>query len=106
MSILGVVVRTHPANVGEIEQALRLLPGVDLAERADAADGRLVLVIEDSATTTAAATLGAIATWPEVLNTALVYEYSGPDSPAPDDVEGFRDWRRSLAPDQGSDPRS
>ena len=59
---------------------------------------RLMAVIEDTEATTAAATLGAIATWPEVLNVSLVYEYSGPDSPAPDDVEGFRDWRRSLAP--------
>ena len=81
MSILGVVVRTHPANVGEIEQALRLLPGVDLAERADAADGRLVLVIEDSAERAAAAVMAEIALWPKVLNTSLVYEYSGPDAP-------------------------
>lgn len=99
MSILGVIVRSHPDVVGQIELRLRDLPGVDVAETAAAADGRLVLVIEDSATTSAAATLGAIALWPEVLNTSLVYEYSGPESPAPDDVEAYTDWRRSLVPD-------
>lgn len=106
MSILGVIVRTHPAVVAGIEQRLRGLPGVDVADTAAAPDGRLVLVIEDSAEATAAATLGAIATWSEVLNTSLVYEYSGPDSPAPDDVEGFRDWRRSLVPDPDAKTRS
>jgi hypothetical protein len=62
---------------------------VDVADPAAAPDGRVVIVIEDSAGSTAAATLGAIALWPEVLNTSLVYEYSGPDSPPPDDVEGL-----------------
>lgn len=97
MSILGVIVRAHPAQASAVEQRLRGLPGVDVADLAGLADGRLVIVIEDTADTTAAAALGAIALWPEVLNTSLVYEYSGPDSPAPDDVEGFRDWRRSLS---------
>ncbi len=106
MTILGVIVRSHPEVVARTEQRLRALPGVDVADNAAAPDGRLVLVIEDSAESTAAATLGGIATWPEVLNTSLVYEYSGPDSPAPDDVEGFRDWRRSLAPDHGPKSRS
>lgn len=99
MSILGVIVRSHPDDVGAIELRLRTLPGVDVAETAAAADGRLVVVIEDSATTSAAATLGAVALWPEVLNTSLVYEYSGPDSPAPDDVDAYTDWRRSLVPE-------
>lgn len=106
MTILGVIVRTLPSALAGVDQRLRSLPGVELADSSAAPDGRLVLVIEDSATTTAAATLGAIATWPDVLNTALVYEYSGPDSPAPDDVEGFRDWRRSLVPDPAVKPGS
>jgi nitrate reductase NapAB chaperone NapD len=96
MSILGVIVRSQPAALPGIEQRLRALPGVDVADTRAAPDGRLVLVIEDSAEASAAATLGAIATWPEVLNTSLVYEYSGPDSPAPDAVESYRDWRQGL----------
>lgn len=96
MSILGVIVRSHPHAAAGIEARLRALPGVDVADLAGAADGRLVIVIEDCADSSAAAALGAIALWPEVLNTSLVYEYSGPDSPAPDSVEGYRDWRRGL----------
>ena len=96
MSILGVIVRSRPEAVASIEARLRACPGVDVADLAAAADGRLVIVIEDHAASSAAATLGAIALWPEVLNTSLVYEYSGPDSPAPDDVADYRDWRRDL----------
>ena len=103
MAILGVIVRGRPESTAGLAERLAALPGLELAEAAAAADGRLVVVIEDTETTTAAATLGAIATWPEVLNVSLVYEYSGPDSPAPNDVEGFRDWRRSLVP---TTPRS
>ena len=99
MSILGVIVRSFPDALVGIEARLRELPGVDLAEHAAVADGRLVIVIEDSTHSHAAATLGTIAAWPEVLNTSLVYEYSGPDSPPPGDVEGFHDWRRSLIPE-------
>lgn len=101
MTILGVIVRSHPHAVAGIEARLRRLPGVDVADLAAAADGRLVIVIEDAADSSAAATLGAIALWPEVLNTSLVYEYSGPDSPAPEGVEGYLDWRRSLVPEKG-----
>ena len=64
MSILGVIVLALPAAVAGVEQRLRSLPGVDLADSSAAPDGRRVLVIEDSAPTTAAATLGAIAPWP------------------------------------------
>lgn len=99
MSILGVIVRSKPADLAALDQRLRALPGVEVADRAGAPDGRLVVVIEDSTGSTAAATLGAVALWPEVLNTALVYEYSGPESPAADAVDGYRDWRRSLADD-------
>ena len=100
MSILGVIVRTRPDGLPALEQRLRALPGVDVADRADAADGRVVVVIEDTADGPAAATMGAIALWPEVMNTSLVWEYSGPESPAPDAVAGYADWRQSLAPDR------
>ena len=99
MTILGVIVRTHPRDAVEVDARLRQLPGVDVATTAQAQDGRIVVVIEDSADSSAAATLGDIATWKPVLNTSLVYEYSGPDSPAPDDVQSYRDWRRGLSED-------
>lgn len=100
MSILGVIVRTRPDGLPALEQRLRALPGVEVADRADAADGRVVVVIEDTADGPAAATMGAIARWPEVMNTSLVWEYSGPESPAPEAVAGYADWRQSLAPER------
>lgn len=110
MSILGVVVRTHPASVSMITARLGALPGVDVA--LNPGDGRIVIVIEDlspgdqaaDAPPSAAATLGAIAVWPEVLGTSLVYEYSGPDAPAPEGTDGidYRAWRDGLTPTTAS----
>lgn len=98
MSILGLIVRTRPEDLDSVEQALRALPGTDVAERSGPADGRLVVIVEDSAERAAAAVMAEIALWPRVLNTSLVYEYSGPDAPAPGDgVQGYADWRSSLA---------
>lgn len=100
MSILGAVVRLRPQHLGVVAGRLGAMPGVDLA--LNPGDGRLVLVIEDAqadgTTHAAAATLAAIALWPEVLNTSLVYEYSGPDAGGaePAGVGDYRDWRGSL----------
>lgn len=103
MSILGVVVRARVADLAALCDRIRALPGTDLA--LNPGDGRLVLVIEDVAAQgggqelSAAATMATIAQWPEVLNTSLVYEYSGSDAPAPagsNDID-YRSWRDSLA---------
>ena len=96
MSILGAVVRTRPAQLPDVLARLQRMPGVDVA--LNPGDGRLVLVIEDAAIAhavqEAANTLEQIAQWREVLNTSLVYEYSGPDVPATTTgVSGYRDWR-------------
>lgn len=97
MSILGVIVRTRPGDLAAVGQALRAMPGVELADTARA-DGRLIAVIEDHADAAAAATMARITLLPQVLNTSLVYEYSGPDSPAPAaDGADFQAWRRSAA---------
>ena len=96
MSILGAVVRARPSDVGVVVARLATLPGVDVA--INPGDGRLVLVLEDAEVDGtlqgAGATLAAIAAFPEVLNTSLVYEYSG-DEPA-DAVTDYRAWRGSL----------
>lgn len=95
MPILGAIVRTHPETTSAVRARLAARSGVDIA--ADPGDGRLILVIED-AEASAAATLGEISTWGEVLNTSLVYEYSGPDAPgAGGEVEAYTDWRDGLA---------
>ncbi|MBP6899318.1 MAG: chaperone NapD [Burkholderiaceae bacterium] len=97
MSILGVIVRVRPEHLPATEQALRELPGTDLALPVGAADGRLVVVIEDTEQRAAASLMAEIALWPQVLNTSLVYEYSGPDVPgAPEAVTQYTDWRASL----------
>jgi len=104
MSILGVIVRSRVADVDAIERALRARPGVDVAQTA-VADGRLVVVIEDTPDCAAAAAMAQIAQMPKVLNTSLVYEYSGPDAPAPAaDRSDYQAWRRSLT--DLSDPQA
>ena len=102
MSILGTVVRTRPEDTARIAERVGRLPGADLA--LDPGDGRLVVLLEDAlgpdaSERTAAATMAEIAAWPEVLNLSLVYEYSGPDAPAPAGSDGidYQAWRTSLA---------
>lgn len=98
MSILGVVLRARPQHRELLARRLAGLEGVEVA--AEPGDGRWVLVIEDrpGAELSAAATLGQLATWTEVLGTSLVYEYSGPDAPAPGDgPTDYRAWRESLS---------
>lgn len=98
MSILGTVVRIRPADVDEVIAELVNWPGLDIA--LNSGDGRLVIILEDAAHTTAAQSMAAIALLPKVLNTSLVYEYSGPDvipadAPASADVN-FQSWRANL----------
>jgi len=94
MSILGIIVRTRPENAAALRRTLAALPGLDIAV---AEGGRFVVVVEDSADGSAAATMAQIAWHPDVLNTSLVYEYSGPDAPAAADAGGYQAWRRDLA---------
>lgn len=100
MSILGAVVRIRPEHLDAVLPRASALPGADVA--LNPGDGRLVMVLEDAEVDgvvhSAAATLAAIALWPEVLNTSLVYEYSGPDAPPAGSgtVEDYRAWRGSL----------
>lgn len=98
MSILGVAVRTRAADAPDVARRIAALPGADVA--LDPGDGRLVLVIEDAEVdgtlVGAASTLAAIALWPQVLQAHLVYEYSGPESPAAGGGGDYRAWRASL----------
>ncbi len=99
MSILGVVVRVRPGHLDEVVRELSAAPGLDLA--LNPGDGRLVVVIEDTHDTPAAQTMASIALLPQVLNTSLVYEYSGPDvahanSPTHPDTR-YQSWRTSMS---------
>lgn len=97
MSILGVVVRARAEAVADVAQRLAGRPGVEVA--LNPGDGRLVVVMEDvdgaDGDQSAARTLADVATWPGVLGTSLVWEYSGPDAPAPEgsQMADFRAWR-------------
>ena len=95
MSILGVIVRARPEDRAAVSASLSALPGVDVA--VDPGDGRFVLVMECTPGQPAAAALAAIAQWPQVLNTSLVYEYTEPgdgdDALGP---AGYSAWRSSL----------
>ncbi|MBH9579258.1 chaperone NapD [Inhella proteolytica] len=103
MSILGVVLRVPAQAVAEVQAQVLALPGVDVTH--NPGDGRLVLVIEDVAERSAAATLGEIAQMPQVWSSTLVYEYSGPDAPAPEAHQsGQLDWRRNLSDLDGVRP--
>jgi periplasmic nitrate reductase NapD len=101
MSILGLVVRMRPEVLPQVLQRASAQPGVDVA--LNPGDGRLVMVIEDTLVNgqwqAASTAMADIATWPEVMNTSLVFEYSGPDAPGAETaaVHDFRSWRDSLA---------
>lgn len=99
MSILGTVVRVRPEHLAEVVAELSQQAGMDIA--LNPGDGRLVVIIENTATTTAAQAMAAMALMPHVLNTSLVYEYSGPDleedSPPLQEVQQFQSWRASLS---------
>lgn len=98
MSILGTVVRVRPEHLDEVVSQLSAVPGLDIA--LNPGDGRLVVVLEDSAQATAAQTMAAMALLPQVINTSLVYEYSGSDA-MPQETDAARDvdfhsWRSTL----------
>lgn len=96
-----MVVRTNQANAQVV--ATRLADEIRAEVAPHPGDGRLVIVLEDgpagmdarSTSDSAAARLARIALWPEVLSTSLVFEYSGPDAPAPETGadHDFHTWR-------------
>ncbi len=74
MSILGTVVRTRREHLDTVVAQLADFSGLEVA--LNPGDGRLVVLIENSPTSTAAETMRVMALIPEILSTSLVYEYS------------------------------
>lgn len=96
MSILGIVIRTHPAARQDLAARLTALPGCELGP--EAGPGRLVAVLESTPQQPAAAVMGDIAHWPEVLSLSLVYEHTGLDADCTF-AQGkfdFRSWRQDV----------
>lgn len=96
MSVLGVVVRTLPAQRAELAARLAALPGCELGP--DPGDGRLVIVLESLPGLPAAASMEDIAQWPQVQSLSLVYEHSDPAEDGGDAASNldFRNWRSSV----------
>ena len=100
MSILGVIVRSRADATAALRERLAGLPGVDVA--LDPGDGRLILVIDDTAVSRAAAQLTEIGSWPSVVNTSLVYEHIGDEldseAPAAPAIPDYSAWRHPPHP--------
>jgi nitrate reductase NapD len=85
MNICGILVHAFPDRVADVATALQDIPGSELHGCAD--DGRLIVTIEDTATSTAVDGLASIHAMPGVVAAALVYHQFEPDeseSGAPD----------------------
>ncbi|MDO5288948.1 MAG: chaperone NapD [Pseudomonadota bacterium] len=95
MSVLGIVVRTLPAQRAELAARLAALPGCELGP--DPGDGRLVAVLESLPGQPAALSMEDIAQWPQVQSLSLVYEHSDPAEDTGDTPHlDFRHWRSSV----------
>ncbi len=88
MNICGVLVHAVPMRADEVAAALGFLPGVELHGAGD--EGRLIVTVEDTETTSALDGLTAIHALPGVVAAALVYHHFDPHEPASgaDDPEG------------------
>lgn len=99
MSILGVVLRVLPEHLAQVTGEIASIEGLDIA--LNPGDGRLVIILEDTAERAAAQTFAAISLLPGVLNASLVYEYSGPDvvqtAPSQAFDTRYQSWRTTLS---------
>ncbi|TAK47650.1 MAG: hypothetical protein EPO23_11560 [Xanthobacteraceae bacterium] len=77
MNICGVLVHSKPDCVADVAAALARISGVELHGSADG--GRLIVTIEDTASTLALSGLEQIHRTPGVVAAALVYHHFEPD---------------------------
>jgi nitrate reductase NapD len=75
-NLCGVLVQTRPERVEDLTRALRGLPGVEVHH--GAADGRLVVSVEDTDESFAGDTLSRIHRIDGVICAALVYHHCEP----------------------------
>lgn len=76
MNICGVLVHAFPDRVAEVASGLAGLPGVEV--HGEAAGGRLIVTVEDTAASAAVDGLAAIHKLPGVVAAALVYHQFEP----------------------------
>jgi nitrate reductase NapD len=77
MNICSCVVHTRPERGSEVSRRLAELSGVEV--QGGEAEGKLVVVLEDTAESLAVDTLVAIGAVEGVINTVLIYHYGGDD---------------------------
>ena len=80
MNICGVLVHVMPAKVDAIATALGGLAGVEVHQRAG--DGRIVVTVEDTATSTALDTMASIHRLDGIVAASLVYHHFEPETAA------------------------
>jgi len=71
MNVCGVLVHVRPDRVADVALAMRTIPGSEL--HGQAADGRLIVTVEDTAATRAFDSLTSIHRLPGVVAASLVY---------------------------------
>ena len=78
MNICSCVVQTRPERAKDVSERLLGLRGVEI--HGGEAQGKLVVTVEDTGDTAAANTLSAIGAVEGVINTVLIYHYSGDEA--------------------------
>lgn len=73
VNICGVLVHARPDLLPAVEAALSALPGTEIHAAAD--EGKLVVVVEDTAAAPACTTINSINDIKGVLSVALVYHH-------------------------------
>ena len=80
-NVCGVLVQARPERAGDVRRSVLALPGVEVHRAA--ADGRLVVTVEDTPESLAAETLSRIHVTEGVLGAALVYHHCDRADAAP-----------------------
>jgi nitrate reductase NapD len=75
MNICSLVVHTRPEMLGAVQSHLESLPGVEI--HGAAAEGKLVVTVEDTSETQANETVMAVGDLEGVVNAVLIYHYGG-----------------------------
>jgi nitrate reductase NapD len=89
-NILGVLLRPVPGAAGTVSDRLRGLAGVDVHLATE--DGRLIVVLEDTAEALAIDRLQEVGAWPDVAASSLVFHHfedrAALDQPVAETAEG------------------
>lgn len=84
MNISGVVVCVQPEQLGDIQEALAKLAGVELHSVQE--DGRMVITIEDTPENQPADTLMRVQNLKGILSASLIYNYCDDEQHEKEDV--------------------